>query len=93
MKFKLFAIYDDKVQAYTVPFAKPTVGSGIRTFDDLVNNPESDIGRHPEDYTLFLIGEYDDQTAQVTMKEPTSSLGNGRQMVRQSEFTLDIQEQ
>lgn len=90
MKFKLFAIYDDKVGAYTVPFSKATVGAGIRTFDDLVNDPKSEIGRHPEDYTLYLLGDYDDQTGQCTMKDPTAALGNGKQMVRQSSMEGDL---
>lgn len=84
MKFKVFAIYDDKTGAYTVPFSKPTVGAGIRLFDDMVNNRDSEIGRHPEDYTLYLIGEYDDSNALFEAKEQSSALGNGRQMVRQS---------
>ena len=51
-----------------------------RAFNDCVNDAEHNFGRHPEDYTLFKIGEFDDQTAEINWETP-QSLGNGIEYV------------
>jgi len=58
-----FTIHDSKAEAYMQPFFFPTRGLAIRTFTDMANDSQSNIGRYPEDYTLFEIGHYDDQNA------------------------------
>lgn len=73
MKHRVFVIYDDKAKAYLSPFFLPQVGMAVRTFSDLVNDPGHNFGRHPGDYSLFLVGEFEDTSGQWTL-EPTFSL-------------------
>ena len=54
--------------------AKP---EAIRAFSDEANRPESAIFKHPGDYTLFQIGEYDIQTGLLVPLPTPSSLGLG----------------
>jgi len=76
MKVKVFAIHDSKVNVYMAPpFFSPTSGSALRHFIDLAQDEKTSIAKHPEDYTLFEIGEYDDQNGQLTSLPTPQSRG------------------
>lgn len=49
-----------KVAAFMRPFFGMANGQAMRMFGDWVRNPETDISRHPEDYQLFYLGEFDE---------------------------------
>lgn len=74
MKLKAFSVFDEKAQAYVAPFFMPEMAMAARVFGDAINNPEHDFGRHPEDYTLFLIGEFDVLTGTISPHERGVSL-------------------
>jgi hypothetical protein len=75
MKQKVFTIFDSKAEIFNNPFLAKTKAEGIRMFSDVANDNKSMISRHPEDYTLFEIGEYDDATGQYVMLPTPVSLG------------------
>lgn len=75
MLSKMFTIYDSKSESYLRPFYCSQKGEAIRLFADEAKNPQSGIGKHPEDYTLFEIGTYDDSDASVVMLDAKISLG------------------
>lgn len=66
MLLKAFSIRDLKVGAYSPPFFQTTIGEAERTFHKLANSKDSTVGQYPEDYELFQVGEYDDQSALLT---------------------------
>ncbi len=76
----MFVIYDSKANAYLQPWFLTQQGMAQRAFSDCVNDADHNFGRHPEDYTLFTIGEFDDATAKIEWKSP-ESMGNGIQYV------------
>nr|QJB19242.1 MAG: nonstructural protein [Microvirus sp.] len=61
MKLKVFSIYDAKMGTYQQPFCAQTIGQATRLFDDLVNDQNTGPNKHPEDYTLFEIGSFEDE--------------------------------
>lgn len=61
----MFAIYDSKSQIFGFPFGARTPGEAQRQFDSLVNDPQTKISQYPEDFSLWLIGDYDDVTGHV----------------------------
>lgn len=63
MLHRLFSIYDSKAEAYLPPFSFPARGQAVRTFADSCNDPAHMFNKHPEDYTMFALGEFDDATA------------------------------
>lgn len=63
---KLFTIFDMKAEVYARPFYALTDGEAVRTFTDAVNTDESPYNRHPEDYTLFSVAEFDDRLGKLT---------------------------
>lgn len=81
MKLNCFSVFDTKAQAYGVPFFMPTVGSAIRAFTDLVNDNRSAVNRHPSDYLLFHIGDFDDSTSVLVSFTQPIALGMGSDYV------------
>lgn len=57
------AVYDSAIKSYGRPFFVPHVGAAIRGFTDEINNSQSDLFKHPDDYSLFELGAWDDATA------------------------------
>jgi len=79
MKLNIYTIYDDAAKAYMQPFMFQTDGLAVRAFSDNINSDKSNnISEHPEQFTLFKIGEFDDQAATIATFEPPQMLGNGR---------------
>lgn len=74
---KVFVVYDSKAEAYMNPFYMDAKGQAIRTFEDAVNKGGHPFNQHPEDYTLFYIGEYDESSAQFKNAVTPESLGVG----------------
>ena len=80
MRHEMFVIYDSKAVCYFQPWFLTTKAMAIRGFSDCVNQDGHNFCLHPEDYTLFCIGHFDDQTAEITWFGP-KSLGNGIEFV------------
>lgn len=75
MVSKVYTVYDSKVEAYMQPFLMQTKGQAIRAFSDSVNDESTQFFKHPEDFTLFEIGEYDDASGVYKMHDARISLG------------------
>ena len=63
MIHQIYSIYDSKAEVHTLPFFQPREAQAIRQFSDWCNDPKHTFGLHPEDYTLFYSGEYDDESS------------------------------
>lgn len=65
MKLLILAIRDAKSQLYGNPLFFVTKGAAVRAFSDVINDGKSDYAKHPEDYSLWQLGTYDDQTGDI----------------------------
>ena len=63
MKLKIFSVFDSKVAAYMNPFFARSTAEAVRIFSDAVNSSQQGFKSHAEDYTLFELGVWDDQSA------------------------------
>lgn len=73
MKTSMFSVFDVKAAAYGTPFFMPREEMAIRAFADGVNevgNPNNQWAKHPEDFTLFFIGTFDDELAVIDSLHP-----------------------
>lgn len=76
MKLLVFSVRDAKAEAFMRPFFAPTRGLAIRSFVDLVNSGNGEpVAKHPEDFCLFQLGEFNELTGQLTELEQPLSLG------------------
>lgn len=69
-KINIFAVFDKKAVSYLQPFYFPQKGQAIRSFEDAVNDPQTSFNKHPEDYSLFKLGEFDDQSGIIKSSNP-----------------------
>lgn len=65
MNKNIFTVYDCKGDSYLKPFVMRTVNEAIRAFETTANDPQSGISQHPEDYTLFHIGTWNELKGEV----------------------------
>lgn len=66
MKYLIVSVKDTAVQAFQALGQVRTRGEANRAFRDLINNQENkQMNQHPEDFELYILGEYDDQTGEL----------------------------
>ena len=70
MQYEIYTIRDVKADAYFRPFYVPNRAVAVRAVSNLVQDTQSDIGRNPEDYQLFYIGTYDDNSGVISAIAP-----------------------
>lgn len=72
---KFYSVHDSKAEAFLPPFTAPTAGVAIRMWEAACNDPEHTFHRHAGDYTLFEIGEFDQDSGQVNGYAVLNNLG------------------
>ena len=60
---KVFSVYDKKAQSYNTPFFCPNDDLAKRSFVDLCRDERTVIARNPEDFDLFCLGSFVEETA------------------------------
>jgi hypothetical protein len=71
MIHKVVSIFDQASLTFGRPVYVPALGSAIRSFQDEIQNNEqpSDLSRHPADFSLHHVADYDDNTGRFTNYE------------------------
>lgn len=75
MKMNVYSVYDKAVNAFLQPFYARSAGEAIRSFTELANDSNTNVGRHPTDFLLMFLGEYDDNSGLFNCQEPMRLLG------------------
>ena len=65
MNFKVYAVFDKAVSAYLPPFYARADGEASRSFAEACKD-RNQFAAHVDDYTLFVIGVFDDSTGRFT---------------------------
>lgn len=85
---QMFAVYDSKAATYCVPFSSVNLSTAIRDFASASNDPGTELNRNPLDYSLFHIGNFDEETGVLTSQVPCN-LGMAAQFLNKTEVTQD----
>lgn len=85
---KIFCVYDSAVENYGVPFFDVTLKSVMRSFMDIIGDKSSAIGKSPQDFTLFELGEYDSNTAKFNLHPSPISRGCAIEFVDSERFQV-----
>lgn len=69
MIHRMVSVWDAKAEAFGKPIFVQSHGAAVRSFADAVNSPEKehDFAKYPQDFTLFAMGDFDDQTGKFTI--------------------------
>jgi hypothetical protein len=65
MLLNVYSVFDVKAKAFAVPFFLNHHGLALRAFGDCVADSTTMLNKHPEDYMLYNLGEYDDNSGKL----------------------------
>ena len=79
---KIYAIRDNKVGTFAPPCLFENDASAIRAFGDLVSRDKDSLMHlHPEDFSIWCLGEFDVDTGRITV-----TVENYRTLANASDF-------
>lgn len=71
MILKMYSIYDKKAELYHPPSYCHTVGHAMRVFTTLFSNVETPFNQFPDDFQVWEVGAFDDQSGSlVSLAKP-----------------------
>lgn len=80
--YQVCTVLDMVAQQYGRPFFTVSEGSAVRGFSDEVNRQsESMLYQHPNDFQLFALGTYDDETGSFSLLTTPVLLVSGANVV------------
>lgn len=65
MKVKLVTIRDSKTQLFGSVTQVRNVSEAERSFEDLLSDEQSLMGKHKSDFDLYCVGEFDLETGDI----------------------------
>lgn len=71
----VYSVFDSKARVFCKPFFVPTAEVAVRAFKGAANDGTHEMGRHGEDFTLFQVGEFDDERGVLTPLAQNINLG------------------
>lgn len=81
MIHKIFSVYDSAAKAYLPPWFCHSTGLALRNFSTAANDQDHSFSRYAKDFTLFELGEFDDEHAGFMMYNTPKSLGTALEYV------------
>lgn len=70
MILECYAVFDRAVGAFMNPFYAKARGEALRLFMDAVGDKQTPLNKHPEDYSLYWCGHFDDSKGTFFSDEP-----------------------
>lgn len=74
-KLQVFEIYDLKGLYYEKPIFLRSKGDALREWQTIANDESIKIGKFPEDFCLYHIGEFDEITGKIEQFKAPVSMG------------------
>lgn len=85
-KYAICSVYDAAVKAFMQPFFARSKDEARRSFGDACRDPKLDFGKHPMDFSLHYIGEWDD-VGLIVAKPQSDLLMEARDCVPDGDYT------
>lgn len=65
MLLNAYSLYDNKALTYSPPFYASAHGGAVRLVMDLASDTNTTVGRHPTDFVLYCVGQFNDATGSL----------------------------
>jgi len=75
MKVKMFSVFDSKAKCFRFPQFYDSTGQAIRAFTMLANDPQTEVGKFPEDFSLHEHAEFNNENGEITELTSPVNLG------------------
>ena len=75
-------VKDRAADAFGRPMFVPSTGVAIRSFSDEINrnNADNQLYNHPDDFDLYELGQFDDNTGLFALHDQPKLLSLGKQV-------------
>lgn len=70
MIVKCYAVLDAKIKDFHLAIFDIEHDGAIRQFSDAVNDKNTRWGKHPEDYSLWYVGQFDSRKPEIVPEVP-----------------------
>lgn len=70
MKLQVFSVYDIKARAFAFPFYCGNTEIALRYLAEGANDPTLQLCKNSEDFTLYHLGEWNDENAEFKSTQP-----------------------
>lgn len=77
MLSNVISVYDKKTGLFDKPFVVRHNGEAIREWDIVTKDTQTKFGKNPEDFDLYQIGTYNDETGEMVSLKPHTHLASG----------------
>lgn len=91
MKLQIFAIHDSKANAFIPPFISKEIETAKRTFANAANDKLHQFGANPADYTLFHLGTFNDENAEIEIIQTPQSYGLAIEYIKKEKATGQLE--
>ncbi len=88
----MYVVYDSKSECYNKPFCMINDKVALRSAETIVADDNNEISKHPEDYTMFRIGTFEDTTAVLELLAAMEVICRFHQLSVRPAPELDLQE-
>lgn len=90
MKLNLYAVLDEKAQAFGSMFFRKRHEEAKRYFGDAVIDPKTILHQHPQDFSLYYLGVLNDETGLVTAVTPIEFVARASEFKSNFEVKSEI---
>lgn len=74
MKLGIYAVQDRKAGTFARPFTIQNDAMAVRAFVAAKQDPSSELSKYPEDFALYYLGTFDDDTGTIIQPTPPQAL-------------------
>lgn len=84
MRLYVCSVFDTAAQAYNRPIFVPSPNIALRGFGDEVarNDKDNTMNAHPDDFELYLLGEFDDSNGQFLCPANPTLLARAKDLIK-----------
>lgn len=81
MKLNVYSVYDKAAKVYSPAFNAQNNAVALRMFDSACKNPDTQVAKYPQDYELYLLAEWDDNTGEYKNVSPVQRIIQAAEMI------------
>lgn len=85
---KVYAVLDMKMKMFMTPWFAMNAAVASRMFADSINGEKNMVSRHPEDFALYELGEFEEATGFLLASDKPVSLGLASQFMEVGDAKL-----
>ncbi len=77
------SVWDSAAETYSPPIFTPSKGVALRSFMDAVSDPKTQFAQHPEHFSLFQLGTFDQSKASFQLFDAPQLVSNAWELNKQ----------